>query len=147
MLPFRCWPVALDRQGTSKQGTIKSMELGYLHFIGNSLNIKGFLLEFWDIYVLDIISIYACHIVVDLYLHSMLKGYFRQLAREGIGSTRIQLWRSYCYRAKSRHGSPPTKLRIVGDREVSFKGLYKPCHGRIYHSWRTRVNDKCLHHH
>lgn len=46
MLPFRYWPVALDRKGTSKQGTIKSMELGYLYFIDNSLDIKGFLLEF-----------------------------------------------------------------------------------------------------
>lgn len=33
-------------QGTSKQGTIKSMELEYLHFIDNSLDSKGFLLEF-----------------------------------------------------------------------------------------------------
>lgn len=46
MLPFRCWPVALDMQGTSKQGTIKSMELGYLHFIDNSLDIKGFYFNF-----------------------------------------------------------------------------------------------------
>lgn len=46
MLPFRCWPVALGMQGNSKQGTIKSMELGYLYFIDNSLGVKGFLFEF-----------------------------------------------------------------------------------------------------
>lgn len=52
--------------------------------------------------MLHIISVYVYHIIVHLYLHSMLKGYFRQRVSEGPGFTCIQLGRGYCDRADSR---------------------------------------------
>lgn len=87
VLPFTRWPVALDMQGTNKQGAAESTGLENLHFTDSNLNVKVFYLNF------RIISVYVYHTVLHLYLHSMLKSYFRQRVSEGTGFVCIQLCR------------------------------------------------------
>lgn len=77
MLPLTHCPVALDMQGTNKQGAVQSLSLVNLDFIDSNLKCQIFLHEFWDVCGLHI-SVYVCHIIVHPYLHSMLKSYFRQ---------------------------------------------------------------------
>lgn len=67
MLPRTHCPVALDMQGTNKQGAVESLGLENLDFIDSNLKCQTFLHDFG--------------ISVDFtypYLHSMLKSYFRQ---------------------------------------------------------------------